>query len=187
MAQIVKEVALALEKIGLTTVIIPFALTFVILFAVLQKTKVLGKTEKGEAKKKINAIISLVISLFVLAYADTVAVMNRITQYGVVLLVLGILVVIVFAFSGFPKMGETKIMKVLGALVFIVFVFYALGGFDLIEKEQIETKILVPVIGIAAFFIMVYMILKPKKIDITEDKPKKETPEFEEKEGGAPK
>ena len=127
MAQFAKEAALVLEKIGLTTVIIPFALTFIIMYSVLQRTKVLGKTEEGKAKKKLNAVIALSVSFLVVAYADTVAVMGRITQYGVVLLIAGVLAVILFAFSGFPKMGENKLFKIIGALVFIVFVFYVLG------------------------------------------------------------
>jgi hypothetical protein len=49
-----------LESWGLTDALLPFLLIFVILFAILQKTKVLG-----EGKKNFNVIVSLVISLLV--------------------------------------------------------------------------------------------------------------------------
>ena len=49
-----------LESWGLTDALLPFLLIFVIIFAVLQKTRVLG-----EGKKNFNVIVSLVISLLV--------------------------------------------------------------------------------------------------------------------------
>lgn len=186
MTEFVQEIAFALEKIGLTTIILPFALTFVIMFSVLQKTKILGQTEDKKAKKRLNLIVSLAISFIVIAYADSVAVINRIAQYGVVLLIIGLLCVIVFTFSGFHKIGEHKLMKGLGLLVFIVFVFYVLGGFNLIEQSQIETKILIPVIGIATFIFMIYFIIKPKK-EITEKKKTGKLPEIEEGEERTPR
>jgi len=188
MAQFAKEVAEALENIGLTKIILPFALTFVILFAVLQKTMIFGKDKENKPKRKLNAALALIVSFLVVAYADTVAVVSKIAQYGVVLLVAGLVAVIIFAFTGFPKMGQHKLFKIIGALVFIVFLFYVLGGFELIEKGQIETKILVPVIAIAAFIFVVYLIIKPKKEKITEkEKGKKTFPGMEETRSGAPR
>src|SRR3989344_8777090 len=50
----------ALEGWGLTDVMLPFLLVFTLLFAVLEKTKVLG-----DQKRNLNLTISLVISLLV--------------------------------------------------------------------------------------------------------------------------
>tara|TARA_Y100000310_G_scaffold345831_1_gene470778 strand:+ start:1597 stop:2196 length:600 start_codon:yes stop_codon:yes gene_type:complete len=50
----------ALESWGLTDALLPFLLIFVLMFAVLQKTRVLG-----EGKKNFNVIVALVISLLV--------------------------------------------------------------------------------------------------------------------------
>ena len=186
MAQFAKEVALMLEKIGLTTIIIPFALTFVIMYSVLQKTKILGRTEKDEPKKNLNMVVAVIISFLVVAYADTVAVVSRIAQYGVVLLIIAVLAVIMFGFTGFPKIGKNKIMTTLGLLAFIVFVFYVLGGFELIEKGQLETRILVPIIGIAAFLFVLYLIMRPRK-ETGEEKGKRKTPEYKEGEERTPR
>ncbi len=166
-----KDIGLFLEKIGLTTIIIPFLLTFVIIFAVLQKTKILGKHPDGKPKTKLNAVIAVILGFIVIAYADTVAVINRIAQYGVVLLIAGVVAVIIFAFTGFPKIGKTKIMKIIGELIFILFVFYVLGVFDVIDLSKIETNILIPIIAIITFILAVYFIVKPGK-----EKPAAKTP-----------
>ncbi len=50
----------ALDRWGLTDVLLPFLLVFTLIFAVLEKTKILG-----EGKKNFNIIISLVMALMV--------------------------------------------------------------------------------------------------------------------------
>ena len=49
-----------LESWGLSDVLLPFLLIFVVIFAILQKTKILG-----EGKKRFNAIFSLAVALLV--------------------------------------------------------------------------------------------------------------------------
>ena len=56
----IAEFVRTLERWGLTDVLLPFLLIFAILFAVLEKTKILGME-----KRNINMIIALVISLSV--------------------------------------------------------------------------------------------------------------------------
>ncbi len=188
MEQFAKEAALVLEKIGLTTVLIPFMLTFVLLYAVLQKTKVLGKERDGKPRAKLNAVIAVAASLFVIAYADTVAVINRIAQYGVVLLIAGFVALVIFTFTGFPKMGSTKLMKIVGSFVFILFVFYVLGGFDWIDSADVNMKILAPTIAIITFIIAVYLIMKgPKETEENKKETvKKELPQIQQKEEQSP-
>ena len=70
-----------LESWGLTDVLLPFLLYFVLIFAILQKSKALG-----EDKKRFNTVIALVISLLVVVphalrmyppYAAVVEITNR--------------------------------------------------------------------------------------------------------------
>ncbi len=159
----VKEVVAVFEKIGLTTVIIPFALTFVILFAVLQKTKVLGKELNGDPKTRINAVVALVFGFLVIAYADTVNVVNRIAQYGTVLIIVGFIVLVVFSFSGFHNVRKSKIWKIIGAFIFGIFVLYVLGVFEYLDWNKVQINIIVPFVAIIAFIITMYIILKPVK------------------------
>ena len=50
----------ALESWGLADVILPFILIFTLIFAILQKSKILG-----EDKKNFNVVVSLVVALSV--------------------------------------------------------------------------------------------------------------------------
>jgi hypothetical protein len=52
-----------LNDIGLLDIILPFILIFTVIFAVLQRTKVLGKDENGEPYKNFNVVIALVMGL----------------------------------------------------------------------------------------------------------------------------
>ncbi len=178
MAGFAKEVASVLENIGLTTVIIPFALTFIIMFSVLQRTKVLGRREGNKPKTKLNAVFSCVIGFIVIAYADTVQVFNRVTQYGVVLLIAGLIIAMVMAFSGFPGLKKLKIFRALGLIAFCVFAFYALGAFELIDISKIQSNIIIPLIAVVTFIVVVYIIIKPSKGKPSAKKPskKEETP-----------
>ena len=54
-----------LESAGLLDVLLPFILIFTVVFAVFQKTKILGKDHEGRPKKNYNVIIALVMSLAV--------------------------------------------------------------------------------------------------------------------------
>jgi hypothetical protein len=56
-----------LQEIGVMDVLLPFILVFTIVFAVLQKTKILGhdETDVKRPKKNFNAVISLVMALAV--------------------------------------------------------------------------------------------------------------------------
>lgn len=186
MANIAKDMGLFLQKIGLLDVIIPFALTFIILFSVLQKTKVLGKHDE-EPKTKINMIVAMVCGFLIIAYADTVAVVNRIAQYGIVLLITALLVVIIITFTGgdVSKVKETKLAKIIGGLIFISFAAYVLGIFEWVDKSNIETGILIPVIAVLSFIVMIYLIFKPRtekeEENIKETTSSPETPELEER------
>src|SRR3989338_1942273 len=51
----------ALEDVGLLELALPFLLVFTIVFAVLEKTKIMG-----EGKKNLNVVIALVLSLSVI-------------------------------------------------------------------------------------------------------------------------
>jgi Na+(H+)/acetate symporter ActP len=54
-----------LLNMGLTDVLLPFILIFTIVFAVLQKTKILGEDENKKPRKNFNVVIALVLALSV--------------------------------------------------------------------------------------------------------------------------
>ncbi|MCC7574661.1 hypothetical protein KO361_03650 [Candidatus Woesearchaeota archaeon] len=91
-----------LEAIGLLDVLLPFILIFTLVFAVLQKTKILGTDEHDKPRKNFNVILSLVMALGVVIphitgryiYGlDVVDVINRAIP-NVALLVVGVVMVL---------------------------------------------------------------------------------------------
>lgn len=82
-----------LEKIGVYDVILPFLLIFTIVFAIFDKTKILG-TEKIDgkeiSKKNLNAMVAFVIALLVVASTKLVGIISEVMANIVLLLILGV-------------------------------------------------------------------------------------------------
>lgn len=93
MASIFAEAIAFLDKLGVYDVVLPFILVFAIVFGILEKTKILGTVEiegKIYTKKNLNAIVSFVIALIVVASTRLVAVINKILADVVLLLLLSV-------------------------------------------------------------------------------------------------
>lgn len=66
-------------KVGIYDVVLPFLLVFSIVFAILEKTRIFGVEEVGEAKytkKNLNAMVAFVVGFLVVASTRLVAVVN---------------------------------------------------------------------------------------------------------------
>ena len=93
-----------LDRWGLTDVLLPFLLIFVIIYAILQKTRVLG-----EGKKNLNVVVSLVVSLLVVvphvtgrfpADSDPVLIINTaLPQLSIVLVAVIFLLIMIGVFG----------------------------------------------------------------------------------------
>ena len=83
-----------LDKIGVYDVILPFLLVFTIMFAILEKTRVLGEDHDSNkntySKKNLNSIVAFVIAFFVIASTRLVALINEAMANVVVLALVGI-------------------------------------------------------------------------------------------------
>ncbi|MBI2145922.1 hypothetical protein HYU22_01105 [Candidatus Woesearchaeota archaeon] len=82
-----------LGKLGVYDVILPFLLVFTIVFAILEKTKILGMEKVGEreiTKKNLNAMVAFVVAFLVIASTQLVAVINQVMANIVLLLILAI-------------------------------------------------------------------------------------------------
>jgi hypothetical protein len=122
----------SLEQVGVLDVIMPFILIFTIVYAVLQKTKILGKDTDGRPKKNFNVIIALVMALAVVIPH----VMGNKNFYGVsvvdiinnalpnVALVAVIIVMILLTIGVFGK--EFDIGEGFGG-VFVILAFLVIG------------------------------------------------------------
>mgnify|MGYP005859833981 CR=1 FL=1 len=78
------------EEIGIYDVILPFLLIFTIVFAVLEKTKVLGyeDPEKKYPRRSLNSMVAFVVAFLVVASSRLVAVVNAVMAQVVLLLLL---------------------------------------------------------------------------------------------------
>jgi len=63
MASVLRGTIDFLKDFGLFDVILPFLLIFAIIFAILEKTLILGKEKDGTPKKNLNSIVALVVAL----------------------------------------------------------------------------------------------------------------------------
>lgn len=63
--------------------ILPFLLIFTVVFAILQKSKILG-----DGKKQIDALVALVIGLIVVSFANAVGIINSLLPFLAVSLVI---------------------------------------------------------------------------------------------------
>ncbi len=82
-----------LGKIGVYDVILPFLLVFTIVFAIFEKTKILGIekiNDQDYTKKNLNAMVAFIISFLVIASTKLVAVINEVMANVVLLLILAV-------------------------------------------------------------------------------------------------
>ncbi len=82
------------DTIGLYDVVLPFILVFTIVFAILEKTKVLGMEKVGDheyTRKNLNAMVAFVISFLVVASSQLVEIITTVSAQIVILLLLSVL------------------------------------------------------------------------------------------------
>ena len=159
-----------LDRFGLTDILLPFLLIFTIIFAVLEKTKILG-----EEKRNLNSAIALVFALIIVvphvtgnlpARFDPVLVINSaLPAVGIFVVAIVALMIMIGVF------GHEKIF--LGAtapgwvafvsIVFLVVVFgsaagWWVSGFDnwlesLFGSDALAILIMIVVFGVIIAFI----------------------------------
>ena len=113
-----------LARIGIYDVVLPFLLVFTLVYAVLEKTKVLGTEEiegKKYSRKNLNAMIAFVIALLVVASTKLVAVINQVLANTVLLLILAVFFLLLVG-SFFKAEGEV-FLKGGWNLLFMIIMF----------------------------------------------------------------
>jgi hypothetical protein len=80
-------------RLGVYDIILPFLLVFTIMFAILEKTKILGTDKIGGetiTKKNLNSIVAFVTAFLVIASTQLVSVISEVIANVVLLLILSI-------------------------------------------------------------------------------------------------
>jgi len=91
-----------LEEVGVYDVVLPFLLTFTLVYALLEKTKILGvqkdpfSNDKTEyPKRNLNSLVAFVIAFFVIASSKLVELINKTVSQIFILLLLGVMFMLV--------------------------------------------------------------------------------------------
>ncbi|QQG39144.1 MAG: hypothetical protein HYS32_01660 [Candidatus Woesearchaeota archaeon] len=113
-----------LEDFGLFDIILPFFLVFTLVFAILEKTRVLGE-EDGKPKKNLNAMVGFVVGLLVVATASVVQIFNKALPNVIILLVVSVFFLILI--GTFMASGELNFKATHGNWYWLFFVLLLLG------------------------------------------------------------
>ena len=105
-----RETIVFLNKLGLYDVILPFLLVFTVMFAILEKTKILGVEKVGEqaiTRKNLHAMTSFVVAFFVVASSRLVEIITSVSANAVLLLMLAVLFMMLYgALHASPEKGD---------------------------------------------------------------------------------
>lgn len=128
------------DKIGVYDIILPFLLVFTIIFAILEKTKILGIEKidgKETTKKNLNSMVAFVIAFLVIASTQLVSVINKVMANIVLLLILAVcfllLVGVFFGDKEFTLKDYPTWTKFFMVLMFIGIVIIFLHALDWLQ------------------------------------------------------
>ena len=110
------------REFGLFDVVLPFLLVFTIIFAILEKTRILGTVKiKGDEvpNKNLNSMVSFVVALLTVATANVVRTINESLPNVVLLTVIGLSFLIMVGV--FMKTEEMDLRS--KHMTFIIFMF----------------------------------------------------------------
>ncbi len=161
------DVFASLESMGILDSLLPFFLIFTIIFAILQKTKIIG-----EGRKNFNVIIALIIALMVViphvagtypTSPDPVEVINSaIPNISMVVVALLMLLLLVGVFGKDLNIVGTSLSGIIAVASFLI-VVYIFGGSmnwwsgavpDFLRNEETQSLlIIILVFGIIIWFI----------------------------------
>ena len=139
MASILGNVIGFLQKIGIYDVVLPFLLTFTIVFAILEKTKILGTEtiDKAEyTKKNLNAMVAFVIGFLVIASGKIVEAITAVSAQIIILLLLSVFFLMLVG-TFFGKEEDVYLEKGFWRYLFMIIMFL---GVVFIFLNAIKTK-----------------------------------------------
>jgi hypothetical protein len=181
-----------LQEIGVLDIIIPFILVFTIVFAVLQKTKILGTEEDMKTpKKNFNAVIALAMALAVVIphvvgmypseSSDVVNIINSaLPNISVILIAVIMMLLMIGVFGGEVNVAKSGMAgwAVLFAILATVFIFGSAAhwwelpnqlGFLMDSDTQALVVVLLVFGAIIAFIMGDNKPKDPKKYSTIED------------------
>ena len=119
-----REAIIFFDKLGIYDVVLPFLLVFSVMYAILDKTRILGidKIDDNEyPKRNINSMVAFVISFFVVASTKLVAIISE--ALANLVLVLLMIVMFLLLIGAFFKNDEDVYLDKGWRVAFMVIIF----------------------------------------------------------------
>ncbi len=164
-----EKLFIGLQNLGLLDVLLPLLFVFVVVYGVLEKTKVMGSFSNA---RTINAIIAFVVGFIFVLSSTRVAALNSILQKLVLLLIASVMVQIIFAaFGAKSKFIKSNYFLVLLFLMLVIVFSVSLGWFKGADLITLVSWVFSPVILFFAVFLAVlwFVMREPSKpADLTE-------------------
>ena len=133
-----------LEQIGVYDVVLPFLLTFTLVYALLEKTKILGVQkdpyDKDDStaypKRNLNSMVAFVIAFFVIASSKLVELINKTVSQIFILILLAVMFMLVAGTFGKDEefFLSPKLQKVFMWISFVVILFIFLNTIGWLES-----------------------------------------------------
>ncbi|MBU1204025.1 MAG: hypothetical protein KKG60_03085 [Nanoarchaeota archaeon] len=122
-----------LESSGVFLYLLPFLLVFTVVFAILEKTALFGKSPEGNTKTGINAVVGIILGLLVASQWEIVTKMQFFLPKMSLVLIIFVMVLLLIGTIGVKvDKGAKGIFLLLLAIASIVGVYWSLGpDFDL--------------------------------------------------------
>ena len=131
-----------LIDVGFYTFVLPFVLTFVVIYAVLEKAKIFH-TEGANHIKNVNAIISFIFGFFVVSSVQAISYIQSFIIYSVVIVMFFLALIVVLGMvlgedfiQVFKENGKVKKGAIIG--VFIIITIIILVGSGFFFKENVS-------------------------------------------------
>ena len=129
------------NNIGVFDVVLPFLLVFTIVFALLERTKVLGVEEiegKKYTKKNLNSVAAFVVAFLVVASSRLVQIITQVSSQFVVLLFLVVLFLLLVG-SFFQEKQESVFLEGSWKTAFTIIIFIGLAFIFLDALNLLDT------------------------------------------------
>ena len=167
-----------LEQWGVMDVVLPFFLVFVIVFAVMQKAKPLGKDSK-----KFNIMIALVMGFAVVfphvltpgSRYDIVPIVNRaLPHIGIILVAIVMLMLILGLLGSKVKLGKNSLSGwvMIIALIIVVYIFGGAAGWWFRLPRWLDNPQTIAVVVTILVLALVIGFITSDKKSVTDEKRK---------------
>ena len=143
-----------------TNIILPFLLIFVVVYAILEKTSILG-----EEKKYANLLVAIIIGFMFIGVQSLVGFTIRLILLIATMVIILLGYFLVFGFIGIKQenKGTQVVLGILFGLAIIVSVIWAAGLLEKIQLANINSDVLAIIIFIMIFGGAIALVLTQSK------------------------